>query len=178
MKKINYKKIIKEFLTTLILFIVLFTIVSYWKTRNHLKSKDKIPLLQSNFLYNIENNEKLTNYIDDDNKIKIYYFFAPWCTICKFTSGALEKIHKNNKDIIVIGIAMSYQSENAVIQYVNNHSMEFPIIGSDKTWTSEFNINAFPTLYFIDKDNKVFLSHSGIITKIGINIRLFIMNLF
>ncbi|MFK7949484.1 MAG: TlpA family protein disulfide reductase [Saprospiraceae bacterium] len=108
-------------------------------------------------------------------KAKIIQIFGTWCPNCRDETNFLVPFYENKpKNIEVIGLAFEkFRDENraakAVKTYIDKMNVPYPMLiagYSDKTEASNAlpMLNAvisYPTLIFIDKNDKVFKIHTG-----------------
>ncbi|WP_177168869.1 TlpA family protein disulfide reductase [Thalassotalea agarivorans] len=100
-------------------------------------------------------------------KAKLVYFFAPWCQVCNFSIDNLESFHQQGLDIEVYAIALDYENEDAVKQFVSRHELSFPILLGDNQMKHRFKIKGYPSYYLVDKHNKVVAKSMGYSTEVG-----------
>lgn len=102
-------------------------------------------------------------------KPTLLYFFAPWCQICGISIGNLEILNDKTYDIKLV--AMDYETENAVHDFVAKHHINAPVFFGNEQIKHYFEINAYPTYYVLNNQAKVVASDRGYSTSIGLWIR-------
>lgn len=110
------------------------------------------------------------------DKIKLVKITGTWCPNCKDEAVFLKKYLKDNPsdDIEVIEVAFElYKDENKAVEilkrYKNKLDLPFTVLYggyADKSATSEkfpqiSKVLSYPTLIFVDKENKIRRVHTG-----------------
>ena len=98
--------LIRSTLINLSLAILVFYLASAYQTRNLLETSHT-PAPYFNLPILNKNNERFS-IAELEGRTTIVYFFAPWCTICRYSMPNLQSTLINS-DINVIGIALDYQ---------------------------------------------------------------------
>ena len=108
-------------------------------------------------------------------KAKIIQIFGTWCPNCRDETNFLTEFDKNKPDDIeIIGLAFEkFRDENraaeAVKTYIDKMNVDYPMLiagYSDKTAASDAlpmlnKVISYPTLIFVDKNDKVVKIHTG-----------------
>ena len=108
-------------------------------------------------------------------KAKIIQIFGTWCPNCRDETSFLTAFDKNKPDDIeIIGLAFEkFRDENraaeAVKTYIDKMNVDYPMLiagYSDKTAASDAlpmlnQVISYPTLIFVDKNDKVVKIHTG-----------------
>lgn len=106
----------------------------------------------------------------------IINFWATECPGCVNEIPLLVSMYKKyaQQNLVIIGVAMSYDPESQVREMVRQKNMNYPVVlDSDKNLLKAFNIKVTPTTIFIGKDGKVYkrklgeMSHSDLETTIN-----------
>jgi len=85
------------------------------------------------------------NSILKDNRIVVMDFWADWCGPCRMLNPIIEKVSKQNKDIVVGKVDIDEHSELA----------------------GEYNVRSIPMLLFM-KEGKVVSKNTGVMSDIKI----------
>lgn len=101
----------------------------------------------------------------------VIYFFAPWCSICKYSMPNLDKLHKNG-DLNAVAIALDYATPQRVRQFSQRLNLSMPVLLGDHITAQNFKVKAYPTYYVIDEHLKVVERSIGYSSELGIKIRL------
>ncbi len=112
-------------------------------------------------------NEKiiLTNY---PNKIVLLNFFATWCPPCKAEIPALIKLQNDyNNDFVVVSILLEeMKTDDEIKAFIKEYHINYTIVNSPESFDLAKNlggIKSIPTMYLIDKHNKVFQKYVGMV---------------
>lgn len=130
--------------------------------QNRSLSSDLIPAPQKGFLapnFRLQDinqvDHELTNY---RGKIVIVNIWASWCKPCQYEMPALENIHNQYRDeIVLLAVNNLYQdSSTEVMAFVNANKLTFPIL-LDQTGevSKQYQVQALPSTYFIDRSGKI-----------------------
>ncbi|MCA1041855.1 TlpA family protein disulfide reductase [Bacillus infantis] len=108
---------------------------------------------------------KLTDY---DGKLIVLNFWATWCGPCNTEMPALNQFSQQSEDITVIGINMTdnESSKTAVMQFVKEYEISFPILLDHSGSVFEkYRILSLPSTYFINEDGVIVEYHIGPLTE-------------
>jgi thioredoxin-related protein len=72
----------------------------------------------------------------------------------------------------VVSVATSYQHVGQVQGFVNDQKLEYPVLLGGENELRRFQVNAFPTLYFLDEQGRVKAHAVGYTTTVGLLFRL------
>jgi thiol-disulfide isomerase/thioredoxin len=155
-------------LLNIIMLVVVFFVVTTYQQRN-LLSSDSSPAPYFN-LPVLNDSEQRIDIAMLKGNTTVVYFFAPWCTICRYSMPNLEAALVDS-NINAIGIALDYKNEQAVAQFVSELKLTMPILLGDKNTQSNYKISAFPTYYVIDQQLRITARSMGYSSQLGITIR-------
>ncbi len=99
-------------------------------------------------------------------------FWAPWCGVCKTESqniGWARRLLGERAN--VISVASAWEDEGQVRQYVQERGVDYPVVLDAIGLSDRFNVQAFPTLYFVDAQGQVKRSAVGYTTTLGLVLR-------
>lgn len=106
----------------------------------------------------------------------IYYFWAPWCTVCKVSMPNLQEFHQENGNKVkVVAVALSYDSDQEVVEYMKNNNFDFDYVLGNVSVSQAFKIQGFPTYYMADEKGKLVAKSMGYSSEIGMKIRSYIL---
>lgn len=87
---------------------------------------------------------------DLNGKKVMLNFWATWCPPCKEEMPAMEKLHKEAGEDLLI-LAVNIDPHLDVQGFVNENKLTFPILlDTDDTVNEKYQILSIPTTYFID----------------------------
>ncbi|CAH2213098.1 TlpA family protein disulfide reductase [Tepidibacter aestuarii] len=101
---------------------------------------------------------------DYEGKIVLINFWATWCGYCDKEMPDLQKLHKENEDLVVLGVDVR-ESKEKVKSYIDKGNYDFPVLLDEKGETSiTYLVSAFPTSYFVDKNGILLGAVQGMMT--------------
>lgn len=161
-------KFIRSTLINISLAAVIFFLVSAFQERNLLNTDhNPAPYFNLPVLKSVE--QRLSIAELKGNKTVIY-FFAPWCTVCKYSMPNLEAAIAGT-DIKAIAIALDYTSEAQVNTFITDLQLTMPILlGNNQTQTN-YKVSAFPTYYIVNEELKITARSMGYSSQLGIALR-------
>lgn len=107
------------------------------------------------------NIHKLSDY---KGKIVFLNFWATWCPPCKGELPHIEEIYKeyknNTADVIILGVTAPNLgregSEEYIKDFLNKQGYTFPVVfDNNGNIMEQYEIEAFPTTFIIDKEGNV-----------------------
>ena len=95
-------------------------------------------------------------------------FWATWCAPCLEEIPDLMALHKAHKDsdLVVIGVALDYPSAKVVLDFVEEHTINYPIVlGNYRIASKIGEVRGLPTSYLYDRAGKIVSYQPGIISR-------------
>lgn len=154
---------LRNILIQVVFFIAIFMALSWFKSSSMLSTSQKLPddLVSSISLAG----EQVS--LKSEGKVKVLYFFAPWCTVCHVSIGNVQGLYEKNPNIDVVAIALDYSSNKAVTDFVSQHELTIPIVYGNEQLKQVFKIEAYPSYYVIDANNEISWRSVGYSTELG-----------
>src|SRR5262245_52789207 len=99
-------------------------------------------------------------------KVVLVNFWATWCGPCRAEIPDLIKLQDKYRDRLqIIGISQDEVPPDLVKRFVTDHRMNYPVIMSTPEIEKLFpGVNALPTSFIIDRDQRVVQKHVGMLT--------------
>ena len=146
----------------IVFFGGLFLAISAWQQRDLVGSGQQIPDFQ---LETLEGGT--APLVDPEADKTLVYFWAPWCGVCSAESGTVSTAQSWLGDgVAVRSVVLDYRDLDAVAQKADG--MDYPVLYGNARVREAFNIQAFPTIYVVDKDGTVRRSSMGYTTTVGL----------
>ena len=104
-------------------------------------------------LRDLSNNE--VNLAGLRGKTVLLDFWATWCGPCRAEMPVIQKIHEENKDLVVLGINEG-EDPDTVAQFVAEQRITFPILlARQEHMIDDYGAYSLPTVVIIDKDGNI-----------------------
>ena len=151
-----------------LLIVIAFSLVSMWQTRN-LPDDDHMPPLEAVWLDDMKADSVIAA-----GEVGVIYFFAPWCFYCRNSIDNLDELVSSGKLAWARIVALEYGDLDEVREFIKETNVNLPVLlGSQKT-TRDWQIQAFPTYFVIDKNGQIASRSVGYSTSIGLQTRVWI----
>lgn len=108
----------------------------------------------------------------DTNKVKIVYFFAPWCGVCRLSMGNLNVIQDYMPNVTVQVVALDYESQEEVSQFVQDLNIRVPVAFGSESVRNTWRIEAYPLYFVLSRDNVIGSSSLGYSSQLGMILRV------
>jgi thiol-disulfide isomerase/thioredoxin len=156
-KIINWRPNWKVLARDLAILVTIFILLDFWQRRNLIESGQEIGL---DALQWTDTQQQRVEW-KSEGRPTLLYFFAPWCGVCKVSMGDIqEKLddYGLREKINVAFIALDYETIGSVVEFqIENNIIQPILLGTEQT-RDDFAIDAYPTIYILDKENRV-VSH-------------------
>jgi thiol-disulfide isomerase/thioredoxin len=99
-------------------------------------------------------------------KAVIIDFWATWCPPCIFQVPELNKLaaaHREQGDVVVIGVSVDVEGPAVVAPWVEEHAVRYTIVFGDEELAAEFGVFGFPTLVIVGPEGEIDSRHVGLI---------------
>jgi peroxiredoxin len=152
-----------------ILIITIFILISWFQNRGTLAA-DKKPAPDFT-LQNLKGDfVQLSSY---KGKQVVVYFFAPWCSICKLSSGNLNNLRasRDPDELEILIVGLSWESVDEVVNFAKNQKFTSPVLLGTQKQIQDYKIKGFPSYFVIDKEGRVVHRSVGYSTEIGLRLR-------
>ncbi len=103
----------------------------------------------------------------------VIYVWATWCTVCKASLPLAKWNHVISKWFQIPFISIEEGEDlKALENYITANSIYFPIAIGSPALMSQLGVKGYPTTILIDKDGYKVYHDEGILTPIGLFLRL------
>jgi len=95
----------------------------------------------------------LVDFADFKGKPILLEFWSLSCGVCKASIPILNKIHQQNKDLIIISVATDLEFDH-LNDYAKENGIQY-LLSSDQLGITEesYKIIGFPTFFFINREH-------------------------
>lgn len=100
-----------------------------------------------------------------EGKKVVINFWATWCGPCRMEMPDMVRVAEEYKDDLVVLAVNVAEDESEVESFVQEFEMDFPVL-LDRTGelTSQFQVLAIPTTYFLNSDGTIAVKHTGMLS--------------
>lgn len=160
---------IKNLSIQAVVFIAIFMAISWFKELSLLSSSGEVKAPDFELLDTSGNKVSLASLSD---KPTLLFFWAPWCSVCKFTMPNLESFYQSHSDEFnIVSVALSFQHSDEIVQFIQENDYSFPTLLGNDSLLGEYKIKGFPTYYVLNTDSIVVNKSMGYSTEIGMLLR-------
>lgn len=105
-----------------------------------------------------------------ENRTVLLYFWGSWCGICRHTSPAVQRLHREG--VPVIGIAVRSGSDADVLAYLRGQGWDFATANDDDgAWARQWQMKVTPTFVLL-RNGRVVHTTTGVASYWGLKARL------
>ncbi len=122
--------------------------------------------------------EEALKFENSGNQIKVLYFWATWCGVCKVNLPFIKSNYSFFKDKIYFLSIEEGQSREELEKYIQMNEINFPVVQGSPAVMNNFDVSGFPTTLFINGKNQVVFSDSGIVNPVSFYLRIIWLQLF
>lgn len=89
---------------------------------------------------------------DFKGKYVLINFWATWCKYCDIEMPSLNKLNKENDDVVVLAVDVM-EDKKTVEKYIEKGKYEFEVVLDEEGEIAQnYYVTAFPTSFFVDKE--------------------------
>ncbi|CAA6799906.1 MAG: Membrane protein, suppressor for copper-sensitivity ScsD [uncultured Sulfurovum sp.] len=161
-EKWTWQRVVKEVLTTLVLFFIISQVV------NFIRKPDIQTSIYAYELNDIKNEE--IDFFEYKDEPLIVHFWATWCPTCKLEASNIQTLSNNHN---VISIAVNSGTNEELSQYMSEHDFDYRVINdANSALAQKFNIGAYPTTLIYNAKGELKFTEVGYSTTLGLQARL------
>ncbi len=165
----RWKKRIKGILVDVLIVAAVFTAVQMWRGRNMLSSHSEAPAFT---LVDLATSEPVSLSDFEGDRV-VLNFWAPWCPVCRREFGMLNRFSEHlDDDEHLVSIVYDRQDLDYIRDFVRENDVRFQVLLADQHVTSDYRVQAFPTLYYISGRGQIRGKSTGLAMPWGMRARM------
>lgn len=149
--------------------VIVFSVASTFQSRNMLDADgEAAPALQGTTLEG-----EPYDLAGQGERPALVYFFAPWCRICGASADNLVRLRRwrDVDELEIVAVALDWQSADEVREYVERHKLNVRVVLAGADVARDWQIQAYPSYYVLDKRHRVLRRDIGYSTQLGLWLR-------
>ena len=152
----------------LALLVGVVVVASEWQARHLLARRAPAPALALRTLGGEE-----VSLEGARGRTVVLYFFAPWCSVCQYSSHNVVALRnaRSEREVAIYAVGLDYESPADLERFARDHELNVPVLLGDDDVQRSFNVRSFPTIYVIDEDGRVRDRVIGYTTGLGLRLR-------
>lgn len=157
---------LRPLLIHVIAVVLIVQAVSWLRERSLLEKESIAPMFYHRTLHH--------GWLSRDDLIgkpTVLYFFAPWCSICRYSMPNLEAMQRDQTEWNMVAVALSYGSVSEVESFVSELGFTLPVVLGTEQMMRDYQVKGFPTYYVFN--DKGMLQHKsyGWSSRLGLELR-------
>ena len=88
-------------------------------------------------------------------RVLVVDFFAAYCRPCQRTLPALEALHREQPEVLVLGVSLD---DDAVTAWrsIGRHGLTFPVVqDAGRALAGRFRVSELPSAFVVDRDRRI-----------------------
>jgi len=159
------------FARDVLIFVGLFWAISHWQTRDMLDSDGSVTI-QPRAMVSLEGDVHQLFQPNSQAKPTLVYFFAPWCTVCRYSIGNLNDLDPGSVNIVKV--ALDYTSKESVVDFVISTDTQGPVLLGTNEVKQDFKVPGYPAYYLLNAEQQVVGSAMGYSTEWGMKLNAYL----
>ena len=163
--KSRLKKWSKELLYMALIIFIVSNAMSFFRSPDI--KDENLPDIST-----ILSNGELFSTQDFADKPVLIHFWATWCPTCKLEAANIQAIADEYN---VLTIAVKSGSDKKINTYLDNNALNYNVINDEQCLLAEdFLVQAYPTTFIYNKDNKLSFTEVGYTSTWGLKLRMWL----
>jgi peroxiredoxin len=103
----------------------------------------------------------------------VLYFFAPWCTVCEYSSHNIRALReaRTEQELAVYAVGLEWEAAADLERFAHEHELNVPVLQGTDRVRRDYHVNTFPTVYILDERGAVQDRVVGYTTELGLRLR-------
>ena len=115
-------------------------------------------------------NEELFSTQDFADRPVLIHFWATWCPTCKIEAANIQEISDSYN---VLTIAVKSGSDKEINTFLKDNDLDYNVINDAQgVLAQDFSVQAYPTTFIYNKDNKLSFTEVGYTSTWGLKLRM------
>ena len=108
-----------------------------------------------------------TSLDDYRGKVVFINFWATWCPPCRTEIPGFVEIYQEYKDkgMEILGISLDRITPESLLNFVRKYKINYPVLVGTQKVAQDYNIQAIPTTFIVDRNGKLRYKHTGFMNK-------------
>ena len=117
--------------------------------------------------FTLQDMQGKTHHLSDyRGKWVLVNFWATWCPPCKKEIPDLIALQKTHQDLVVIGVAVDYESGKVVADFARKEGINYPVVlGNENALAQIGEMEVLPTSYLYSPAGEKAAYQEGALTK-------------
>ncbi len=161
-KRWNIKKILKEIISTLIIFFLVSMVLNYIR---------KPDIKENIYDYTlVDTHGNRVDFSSYRGEPLVVHFWATWCPTCKLEASNIDALAKEYN---VVTIAVNSGDSKAINAFMKERQLSYKVISdAEGSLANKFNIQGYPTTLIYTQKGRLKFAEVGYSTTVGLKARL------
>lgn len=157
------KRVGRDFLLLAVMMVVLFAVIDLFRA-------PQAPAGFADFPLHTIDGKAVTLAELSEDKPLLVYFWASWCSICRFTTPDVAKLSDDGNNVLTV--ALRSGDDIRVVRYLAGKHLTMPVVNDPQgSMAARWEVGVTPTILIISKGSVV-QSTTGWTSYWGLKLRL------
>jgi len=134
--------------------------LSYINTSSVIDSNERITIKSTDWVLKSHKSNSVLRFEDTKGKVVFINFWATWCPPCIAEMPSLQALYDDYEDRVVF-LFITNDDMEKVHQFKSKNGFSFEVYQLLNAPPSEFNVNAIPRTFIINKNSEIVVDKSG-----------------